>query len=299
MAAEGDVDAAIEQGQRGALVLETRVEGGAGGFEGGADIERPAVEDVAVGEGKGEDQVVRRAVSQHHCVEIERTARRIDHRGAGDADRVDIAAAESGHRDRGAEVRGPVGPAGRGVERVDDILRGGDDDAAGSARLRSPEQRLGVDMTLDMAVEAWVAVESACGVGREAGGDVGAEAGGIAVIDGDGAIGRRRGGGGGAGKEQGSRKDREQPDECAHFSLRRRRRESGLAHARGQETCLERVAAIHVTMCNGQSASSLGAGRVKRAVPGKCGQTGWSYLTDSRVAPHTASRNTRSVVTFR
>ncbi len=93
-------------------------------------------------------------------VEIERGRVRIDHRRAGDAHRIDIAAGKLGERHRSRQLRLPDDRARRFVERIDAVgFRRHDDQPALGAR-RLPIERLGIDVSAQARVEARVAMHA-------------------------------------------------------------------------------------------------------------------------------------------
>ena len=88
--------------------------------------------------------------------EINDPGRRIDRRRAGDAHRVDVAARQRRERNRRPEAPLPYLRAGSGVERIDLVVFGGDDDARRAAPGRDPIEGLGIDRAVDRGVEAGV-----------------------------------------------------------------------------------------------------------------------------------------------
>jgi hypothetical protein len=92
MAAEGDVDGIVQQCEGCPLILDARIEMASRPLQGIGNINRPAGEDGTVLQREPE-QLVTRAVRQvNECIEIYGLGRRIDHRRAGDAYRIDVPA---------------------------------------------------------------------------------------------------------------------------------------------------------------------------------------------------------------
>jgi hypothetical protein len=90
----GYVQRAVEEQQRAALVLYSRIEGLALGPQRIGDIDRPAGQGGAILQRQAKDAVPRPGGVGDHRVEVEAAAGFVDDRGAGDAERVDIAATE-------------------------------------------------------------------------------------------------------------------------------------------------------------------------------------------------------------
>src|SRR5437764_1874423 len=90
----GYVQRAVEEQQRAALVLHPRIEGLALCPQRVSDIDRPAGEGSAVLQRQTKDTVPRSGRVADHRIEVETAAGLVDDRGAGDAERVDIAAGE-------------------------------------------------------------------------------------------------------------------------------------------------------------------------------------------------------------
>jgi hypothetical protein len=95
--------------------------------------------------------------------EINDLGHRVDRRRAGDAHRVDVAARQHRQRNRRAEARPPNLRTGVGVERIDEVVLGGDDDARRAAACgRDPIERLAIDRAVDRGVEAGVQPNGRC-----------------------------------------------------------------------------------------------------------------------------------------
>ena len=94
MAAERHINRAVEQGERAALVLVARVENLALGAQRIGYIHGPAGHRRAMVERQRKQPMTRTRGFLHGSVEENRSARFIHNRRAGDAKRIDVAAAK-------------------------------------------------------------------------------------------------------------------------------------------------------------------------------------------------------------
>jgi len=117
-----------------------------------SDVNRPPRRYCARGQRKTEHEVARPAGRLNERFEVNDLSYWIDHRRAGDAHRIDVAARQRRQRNGRAEARLPELGAGTGVERIDEVVLGGDNDAV-SGR---PIQRLGIDRAVDGGLETSV-----------------------------------------------------------------------------------------------------------------------------------------------
>ncbi len=121
-----------------------------------ADVDRPAGQHRAVAEPQSEHEMLGHARLFRHRVEVDRAGGGIDHRRAGNAKRVDVAAWQRRTRHRPAKRGVPDDAPGNRIERVHHIALGRDDhQAVGRARW-APVQRLRVHMAFDPAIEAGI-----------------------------------------------------------------------------------------------------------------------------------------------
>jgi hypothetical protein len=102
MAAERDMERAVLDQQRAALVLRPRIEILPEPAQRLGDIDRPAGQHRAITERERVDPVMNPGSVGHDRVEVDRSARLIDDRRAGNAERVDIAARQGRQRRRRA-----------------------------------------------------------------------------------------------------------------------------------------------------------------------------------------------------
>jgi len=87
---------------------------------------------------------------------------RIDRWRASDAYRVDVAARQRRGRNRRPEAPLPNPRAGVGVERIDEVVLGSDDDARRAAACgRDPIERLAIDRAVDRGTFAQVSAGAA------------------------------------------------------------------------------------------------------------------------------------------
>src|SRR5581483_3120473 len=131
-AAEGDVDAPAGDRGRPPLLLDLRGEAGR--------VDRPLPADGAAGQVESEQLVVG-SVGQEGD-DVDGAGARVDHRGAGDAGRVDVPAGQRLPRHGRSEVLLPHHGAGPPVEGVDGVGLGHHDDAVAG------DERLGVDLAV-------------------------------------------------------------------------------------------------------------------------------------------------------
>src|SRR6516165_6715005 len=95
------------------------------------------------------------AVRAADCgIDIDGLRLRIDHRRAGDAQRADIAAAQSGTRNRRTKGTGPQLPSGRGVERLHLIAFGRREEDTRAGTGLTPIKRLCIKVTGELGLEA-------------------------------------------------------------------------------------------------------------------------------------------------
>jgi hypothetical protein len=167
-----DEDAAIQKSQGATLILSTRIKVDAARAKLCSNIDRKAGQDAAVGKPQAVDEVPRRATVIDHRVEIYGAAARIDYRRSRDTKRIDIATGECRSGNRVAECSAPCDPSSISVQRIDEVTLGCGDNQSRSDVWGPPKQWLGVDVSLDIAVERLDAVDSACGLPSEARNDV-------------------------------------------------------------------------------------------------------------------------------
>lgn len=105
----------------------------------------------------------RAAVGRGHGVQEHRARSEVHDGGAGDAERVDVAAKQVGRRYRYAHVILPDDLAAGGVERINIVRFGHSDDHGASARPTLNVERLGIDVAADRALEVHVALERGSG----------------------------------------------------------------------------------------------------------------------------------------
>ena len=146
MPAIGDIDPAVEDGERAALVLIGVVEAPALRRQRGGDVDRPARQNGAVLQRHGEDLVARPRSRGDHRVEINRLRPLVDDRRAGDPQRVDIAAWQRRERHRPAQNLGPNDRSRARVDRLDRVAFGGDDQHPRNRSRGLPVERLGIDV---------------------------------------------------------------------------------------------------------------------------------------------------------
>ena len=156
-----DIEGPIEDRERAALVLHTRIEALALGLQHVGNIDRPPGQGRAVFQRQGEDAVAWAAGVGDHRIEVESGAGLVDDRGAGDAQRIDVAAAESRERRRAAERASPDGIAARSIDRGHDIAFAADDQHAGGGAGRPPIKRLSIEVPLEMRRKAGIETQRA------------------------------------------------------------------------------------------------------------------------------------------
>jgi hypothetical protein len=94
-----------------------------------------------------------------HRSDIDRPRRLVDHRRAGNAQRVDVAARLCRQRDRPAQGPRPDLVSRPGVDGVNIVVLGGDDQHSGGRPRRLPIERLGIEMTGKLRVKAGVEMQ--------------------------------------------------------------------------------------------------------------------------------------------
>src|SRR5215469_15591531 len=126
MPTKGDIDPSVENGERAALVLVARIEALAVRRECLGNIDRPTRQWRAVLQRQGKDTVARSANICNHRVAVDRLGRLVDNRGAGDAERIDVAARQARERDRTAQRTSPNLPTRGRIDRLDIVVFGSD-----------------------------------------------------------------------------------------------------------------------------------------------------------------------------
>jgi len=124
-----------------ALILSGRGEANAALSEPCGNAHRKAGQHAAVGEPQTVDEVPRRAMIIDHRIEVECTARRIDHWRSGDAERDYIAAGQCRASNRIAKRGAPHDAPGCRVQRIHKIAFGRGDDQAAFCAWRAPIER--------------------------------------------------------------------------------------------------------------------------------------------------------------
>ena len=127
MAPVGDIENAVEQKQRRALVLHRGVECQLPGFGRRRHVQRPACAGASIIEREREDQVLLglATVGGGHGIDEHRLRGGIDGRGSGDAQRVDVSAGQGRLLNVLAQLLLPNHRTARGIECVDLVLLGG------------------------------------------------------------------------------------------------------------------------------------------------------------------------------
>jgi len=150
--------------------------------------------DRAVVDREPEDEVTLggAAIGGGHGVEEERARREVDHRRAGDPERIDVPAGQGSERDRCTDLLLPDLGAGRRVERVHPVALGRDQDEVLAGGVAVEVEGLGVGRSLGDGGEPRVAVHRRSDLVRERGLHVDAVAGRAPVVLEDARIGRDR-----------------------------------------------------------------------------------------------------------
>ncbi len=144
---------------------------------------------TAPAQAQSKDQILRGAIRLNHGIKIDGASSRIDHRGAGDTQRIDITARQRGHKHRASECHAPCGAPGYRIERHHSVTFRCDHDQSMRGALRMPIQRLRIDMAWHAPVEALIAIRRPQCLLAQRRDDIIAATARVAVIGGDGAIG--------------------------------------------------------------------------------------------------------------
>src|SRR5437588_8596787 len=113
-------------------------------------------------------------------VQEKRSGSEVDHRRAGDPNRIYVATEKLANRYGGTEIALPNHRASGGVERIN-VVRFGHGNDHWPVRSALDVKRLGINVAYDCAVKVQVTHEVSAGRGREGRSDVNAVPGGILV----------------------------------------------------------------------------------------------------------------------
>jgi len=136
--------------------------------------------------------VSRLAAVIDHRVQVRGATAGIDHWGAGNAERIDIAAGQRRSWHRMAKHSAPDHTPSGCIKGIDKIALGCCDNEAASCTWRPPIQRLRINVALDHSIEFLSAMDRVCCAPIEVRNDVLAGAIRCAMIKGDGPV-RKRG----------------------------------------------------------------------------------------------------------
>jgi len=157
----GNIDPSVEDRERAALVLVPRVEALAASRQRLGNFDRPTRQWRAILQRHGKDTVARSGNICNHGVAIDRLRRLVDDRGAGDAERVDIAAIQARERDRTAQRTSPDLPTRACVDRLDIVVFGSYQKLSRRRSGRPPIERLGIEVARDLRMKARVEMDVA------------------------------------------------------------------------------------------------------------------------------------------